>query len=104
MEEKNQNKKLSYEQLSKALNDIHLQYNKLMGEYQKAMEALRSREFDYTSFFLSMLFKVMEHPDMYTKEFVQWCSASIEAALTSFSESMKSSAEEAAKEEKGEAE
>ena len=81
MEAKNQNKKLSYEQLSKALNDIHLQYNKLMGEYQKAMEALRSREFDYTSFFLSMLFKVMEHPDMYTQEFVKWCSASIEAVL-----------------------
>lgn len=104
MEGKAQNKKLTYEQLSKALNDIHLQYNKLMAEYQKAMEALRNRDFDYTSFFLTMLFKVMDHPDMYNKEFVSWCSASIEAALTSFSDSMKSSAEEAAKEEKGETE
>ena len=88
MEEKTQNKKLSYDELSKAASELHVQYQKLLQEYQKAMEALHNREFDYTSFLLQMLFKVMEHPEMYKSEFVDWCSNNIEAALTTFAESM----------------
>lgn len=93
MEEKNKNqqpKKLSYEELSKAASELHVQYQKLVAEYQKAMEALQNRDFDYTSFFLQMLFKVMEHPEMYTDEFVKWASTNIEAALMSFADNFKS--------------
>ena len=94
MEEKKEQKKLSYEELSKAASELHVQYQKLAQEYQKAVEALRNREFDYTSFFLQMLFKVMDHPEMYKDTFVTWCSDNIEAALTSFAESTKPKEEE----------
>ena len=105
MEEKNkkagQQEKLSYEELSQAASDLHVQYQKLVAEYkklgeeyQKAVEALRNRDFDYTSFFLSMLFKVMEHPEMYNDKFVSWCSENIEGALTSFAENTKPKEEE----------
>lgn len=86
--EKEKNQKLSYEELSKAASELHMQYQKLVAEYQKAMEALRNRDFDYTSFFLSALFRVMEHPEMYKEEFVQWAATNIENALTSFSENL----------------
>jgi len=86
MEEKN--KKLTYEELSKAASDLHVQYQKLVAEYQRAMEALRNKDFDYTSFFLSMLFKVMEHPEMYSDDFVSWTSKHIEDALYSFDRAM----------------
>lgn len=91
-EKKNQEpQKLSYEELNKAASELHMQYQKLSAEYQKAMEALRNRDFDYTSVFMQMLFKVMEHPEMYTDKFVKWASENIEAALTSFAESFKQS-------------
>lgn len=93
MEEKTkkngQQEKLSYEELAKNFGELHLQYQKLVAEYQKAMEALRNRDFDYTSFFLSMLFKVMEHPEMYADEFVSWTSKHIEDALYSFDNAMR---------------
>lgn len=99
--EENKNKKLSYEELSQAASDLHVQYQKLVAEYkklgeeyQKAMEALHNRDFDYTSFFLSMLFKVMDHPEMYNDKFVSWCSENIEGALTSFAENAKPKEEE----------
>ena len=93
---KNQNspKKLTYEELSKAASDLHVNYQKLMAEYQKAVEALRQRDFDYTSFFLGALFRVMEHPEMYKDEFVTWAADNIQAALTTFAESMKPAEEE----------
>lgn len=93
MEEKKkkqeQPEKLSYEELAKNFGDLHLQYQKLVAEYRKAMEALNNRDFDYTSFFLSMLFKVMEHPEMYNEEFVTWTSKHIEDALYAFDNAMK---------------
>ena len=91
MEEKNkkgQPEKLTYEELAKNFGELHLQYQKLVQEYQKAMQALNNRDFDYTSFFLSMLFKVMEHPEMYTEAFVDWTSKHIEDALRSFDNAM----------------
>jgi len=88
MEEKKKQEKLSYEELAKNFSELHLQYQKLVQEYQKAMQALNNRDFDYTSFFLSMLFKVMEHPEMYTDEFVSWTSKHIEDALYSFDKAM----------------
>lgn len=91
MEEK---KKLSYEELSKAASELHIQYQKLMSEYQKAIAALDDRAFNYTSFLLQMLFKVVEHPKMYTKEFVEWSIKNIESAIYTFAESMNTANEQ----------
>lgn len=96
MEEKKQKeeqKKLSYEELEKIASDLHVQYQKLMAEYQKCLNALNSRDFEYTSFFLGSLFRVMDHPEMYKDEFVKWASENIEAALTAFAEDAQKSAE-----------
>ena len=87
MEEKQ--KKLTYEELAKNFGELHLQYPKLVDAYQKALQALNNKDFDYTSFFLSMLFKVMEHPEMYENEFVEWTAKHIQDALYSFAEMMK---------------
>ena len=90
-----QQEKLSYEELSQAASDLHVNYqklsamyNQLSDQYEKAVEALKNREFDYTSFFVSMLFKVMEHPEMYKDDFVSWASKHIEDALYSFEKAM----------------
>ena len=91
MEEKKKNgqsDKLSYDELKQRFGDLFGQYQKLSAEYQRAMEALNNRDFDYTSFFLSMLFKVMEHPEMYNDNFVEWTSKHIEDALYSFDKAM----------------
>ena len=90
MEEKKKpgQEKLSYEQLAKNFGELHLQYQKLYAEYQKAMEALNSRDFDYSSFFLSALFRVMEHPEMYNDKFVEWTGKHIEDALYAFDKAM----------------
>ena len=88
MEEK---KKLSYEELSKAASELHLQYQKLMSEYQKAVAALDDRAFNYTSFLLQMLFKVVEHPELYKKEFVDWSINNIESAICTFADSINES-------------
>ena len=91
MEEKKkvgQQEKLSYDELKQRFGDLFGQYQKLSAEYQRAMEALNNRDFDYTSFFLSMLFKVMEHPEMYSEEFVSWTGKHIEDALYSFDKAM----------------
>lgn len=95
-------KKLSYEELQKVAGDLSMQYQKLQAEYQRAVEALNRRDFDYTSFFLSMLFKVMEHPEMYKDEFVKWCSENIEGALTAFAQSAQKSAAEDKKQNEAE--
>ena len=96
MEEKKNpgQKKLSYEELAKNFGELHLQYQKLAAEYRKAMEALNNRDFDYSSFFLSMLFKVMEHPEMYSDKFVEWSTKHIEDALRSFDDAMRQNPEE----------
>lgn len=86
--------KLSYEELSRAASELHMNYQKLQQKYMEAVEALRNREFEYTSFFLQMLFKVLEHPEQYTQEFVDWSVKNIEGALQSFADSMTQAAEE----------
>jgi len=98
MEEKKKNgqpEKLSYDELKQRFGDLFGQYQKLSAEYQRAMEALNNRDFDYTSFFLSMLFKVMEHPEMYTSDFITWTAGKIMDALYSFDKAMKQQPENA---------
>lgn len=96
-------KKLSYEELSKAASDLQFQYQKLMTEYRKALDALQDRDFEYTSFFLQMLFKVMDHPEMYKDKFVKWSADNIQGALMTFAESIKPAEGENSGEEKNEA-
>ena len=86
-------KKLTYEELQHAASELHTQYQKLAQEYQKVVAALNNRQFDYMSFLLQMLFKVMEHPEMYTQEFVRWASSNIEDSLNELSRSIASSFE-----------
>lgn len=94
-------KKLTYEELNQAASELHTQYQKLAQEYQKVVAALNNRQFDYMSFLLQMLFKVMEHPEMYTQEFVKWASSNIEESLTGFAQSITSASEDGGKPEEG---
>lgn len=91
--------KLTYDELNKACADLHQQYQRLAAEYQKAVAALNDRQFSYMSFFLQMLFKVLEHPEMYTEEFVKWTSQNIEQSLSSFAESVAQTPEQESKTE-----
>lgn len=78
MEEKKE-KKLSYEELSARFGELYAQYQKLMAQYRKAAEALDNRNYGYA--YLDLIFKVMEHPDLYSKEFVAECAATIEKMI-----------------------
>lgn len=80
MEEKKE-KKLSYEELSERFGQLYAQYQKLMAQYRKAAEELDDKSFGYASTYLTLMFKVMEHPDMYSEEFVKWCAFHIEKML-----------------------
>ena len=81
-EKKEQASKLSYDELKGSFDNLMQQYNKLMAEYRQAVDALN--QFDYTQFFLGLLFKVMEHPNRYSDKFVVWCSKNIEGAVQAF--------------------
>lgn len=97
MEENKEQKKLSYEELKKATDDLYANYQKLMREYRGAVDALN--QFDATSFYLQNAFKVIEHPEMYEEDFVSDVTKKITYILTKFGQNL-----EPAKEEKGEAE
>ena len=99
MEEKKKQEKLSYEKLQQVAGDLQIQNQKMLQHIQKLQEALDDRNFNYTSFFLSMLFKVMEHPEMYDNKFVEWCANNIQNSLTAFA-----SASQTEEEKKDEAE
>lgn len=96
MEEKGTKKqeKLSYEELQKLAGDLSQQNQKMYQQIVQMRDALDRRDFDYSSFFLSMLFKVMEHPEMYSDDFVTWASKQIESALTAFAEAISKTPEE----------
>lgn len=94
MEEKKKQEKLSYEQLQKTAGDLYQQNQQLVHQLNQMQEALENRNFDYTSFFISMLFKVMEHPEMYSDTFVQWASSQIETTLTAFAKASEPAPEE----------
>lgn len=79
-------KKLSYDELNQVASDLHVQYQKLMTEYRKVTEALSNRDFEYTTAYLQMLFKVVEHPEMYRETFVDHTTTEIETLLMAMSE------------------
>jgi len=82
-----QEHKLSYDDMKKALNELYNDYQKLMREYQGAVRALNN--IDSTGFFLQYAFKVMEHVEMYSPEFVESMGKRIELVLTKFSSLME---------------
>lgn len=92
MEEK-QEKKMSYDELKDALNQLYKDYQKLMREYQGAVQALNN--IDATNFYLNAAFKVMERPELYSDTFVKNCSDKIEYIVTKFADSMEPQQEEA---------
>lgn len=94
-----QPQKLTYEQLQKVAGDLHQQNQQLIQQIQQMQSALEDRSFNYTSFFLSMLFKVMEHPEMYSDNFVSWASGKIEEALMEFDKAAQAPVEEPKKDE-----
>ena len=83
MEEKKQTK-LTYEELSQKFGELYAQYQKATAYIQKLENAMSENTFNQTSFFISMLFKVMEHPEMYSTDFVKWTQENIESALRTF--------------------
>lgn len=100
-------KKLSYDELKKTASEIHVAYQKLAAQYQKlaneheeALKALDDKAFSQTSFFLSCLFKVLEHPEMYKNaEFVDWASENIESILRGFNSALTAEPEDKPKDE-----
>lgn len=85
-ETKNKQEKLSYEQLNHMAGDLYQQNQQLVARIKQMQEALEDTEFNHLSFFLSMLFKVIDHPDSYTGDFVVWCTESIEHMLTGYAD------------------
>lgn len=105
MEEKKQAQRLSYEKLNELAKELGINYQKLQQAYEglkkrydEALEALDDRAFQYNAFFLDRLFKVVEHPEMYKPEFVDWCVNNISASLVSFSKAGEQEAKEENKE------
>ena len=77
MEETNVNveKKLSYEELEKAANELLMQNQQLYTELQKANMANVFKRLDY-------LFKVIEFNTVFDTEFVNNCTAEIKDMMT----------------------
>jgi hypothetical protein len=103
MEEKKQKQEkpeqITFEQLKGYYAELSQRYQQLASQNEQMRQALEDQQFNYMSFFVSMLFKVMDHPEMYNEDFVGWTAKEIEDALRSF----KSASEQPEKAEKKEA-
>lgn len=100
-------KKLTYEEISQKFNDLYIQYQKLSKMYQQAMAAVQDKGFEAMSFYLQMLFKVMEHPNRYPEKFINWTVGNIQKLiidLDAFVNPKPAKNDENPREEKGEAE
>lgn len=97
-------KQLSYDELKQVASDLHVQYQKAIAHIQKLEAMLDDTRFNQTSFFVSMLFKVLEHPEHHADEFVKWTVETVEAAMKSFGEVVAGTkgADEKAKENEAE--
>jgi arsenate reductase-like glutaredoxin family protein len=72
--------KMSYDELKKMASDLYADNQKLSRHVEQLTNQLN--QFDTTSFILSMLFKVMDHPNQYDKPFLAWVKANIQSTLT----------------------
>lgn len=89
MEEKNKKpaqkpQEITFDQLKQYYGELSQRYQQLAQHNEQLQQALENQEFNYMSFYVSMLFKVMEHPEMYNEEFVNFAAKEIEDALRSF--------------------
>ncbi|MBQ3950924.1 MAG: hypothetical protein II661_10660 [Bacteroidales bacterium] len=111
MEEKGkeQNGKLSYEELNRAASELHVQYQKLMSEYQRVVGELNRLQFDAVGFELTMLFKVLEHKSTFSNneklrgtDFIGWVVTRIHDCIVSYDRILQEQVEtpEEEKEEK----
>ncbi len=75
---------ITFEELKQYYGELMQRHQQLIEQSKQMQQALENREFDYMSFFVSMLFKVMDHPEMYNQEFTDWAAKEIEDALRSF--------------------
>lgn len=85
-EKATEQKKLSYDELNKIASDLHLSNQKLYARVQELQEMLSNRDFEYSSFFLNALFRVVDHAEMYDADFANWCIDNIKSAMHSFVE------------------
>lgn len=85
---------LSMEELKRYYGELSQQYQRAVNHIQELEDALADKGFEQLSFFLSMLFKVMDHPELYTDAFQKWSRDSIESMMVSLSESLRNSAQE----------
>lgn len=92
--------KLSYEQLNKVASELSVQNKKMVEYIQNLQNALAESDFSRFSFFMTMLFKVMDHVELYDEKFVAWCTERIETGLQDFAAEPK---EETSEEKKDEA-
>lgn len=74
-ETKNVEKKLSYDELENAANELLMQNQQMYNELQKANMANVFKRLDY-------LFKVVEFNTAFNPEFVNTCTAEIEEMMT----------------------
>jgi len=90
MEEKKQKteKKLSYEELSQAASDLHVQYQKAVNYIQQLQDRLDQQAFSKTAFLLESMFKVMDHIELYDDDFATWAKNNIQGAIVSLYDEM----------------
>lgn len=98
MEEKKQ-AKLTYDELQQKFGELFAQYQKATNYIQKLEQTLSESTFNQTSFLISMLFKVMDHPEQYKTDFVKWASENIESTLAELANALSARGEEEKKEE-----
>lgn len=101
-EKKQQPPKLSYAELAKKFGELFQNYQELSNRYTQALDALNQRDFEYTSFFLTTLFRVMDHSEQYKPEFVDWVKANIESMLVTFANTAEETRQQMEAQEKQE--
>lgn len=74
MEEKNEVKKLSYEELERAVNELNARCQGLYVDLQRANMTNAFKRLDY-------LFKVVENKSAFGKEFVETCINEIQEIM-----------------------
>lgn len=72
-------KKLTYEQLNDACNQLWQQNKQLVLKNKELEQFIINKRFDY-------LFKVIEHKEVFSSEFVKDCTKEIEDAINSTQE------------------
>lgn len=103
-EKKNQPQKLSYEELNEAASNLHAQYQKLMVEYQKAINELNRVSFEGVGFLISMLFKVLENEKRFDYDFIKWSAERIKTGLLTYDQILQEQVPAETEEKKDEAE